>query len=271
VPVAWLTSGGWLAGLLDGLGHGRVALRTAQYAAASDARALALSRAFVGTKISNARTFLRRNHEDPPAGVLLELAQHAERAATAESLETLLGIEGNAARIYFSNFSAMLHVRESVKTFDFTVRNRRPPKDPVNALLSFAYSMLAKDVAVALRLVGFDPYLGFMHQPRHGRLALALDLMEEFRPLIADSVVVTAINTGAVVERDFIHRGVGVTLDSEGRKKFFRAWERRMSEEITHPIFGYRVSYRRVLEMQARLLARCLLGEIAEYPGFRTR
>ncbi len=271
IPVAWLSTGGWMTGLLDGLGRGQVALRRAQYAAADNEAGLRLARTFVETKILNSRTFLRRNHEDARLGVLKELATLAERAAAATSVETLLGLEGNAARIYFENFGALLAAPAAVATFDFSVRNRRPPKDPVNALLSFAYSMLAKDMAVAARMVGLDPYSGFLHRPRHGRFSLALDLMEEFRPIVADSVVVTAVNTGVVGGHDFIRRGAGVTLNPEGRRKFLRAWERRMSEQVTHPLFGYRVSYRRILEMQCRLLGRFLLGELAEYPGFKTR
>lgn len=226
----------------------------------------------MAAKVQNARTLLRRNLDDASAGLLLELAQLAERAAEAPSIDVLLGLEGNAARIYFEQFGRLLRADDAeVSAFDFTTRNRRPPKDPVNALLSFAYSMLTKDVAVAARLVGFDPYLGFLHQPRHGRLSLALDVMEEFRPILADSVVVSVINTGVVGPADFLSRGVGVTLNAEGRKKFLRAWERRLAEQVTHPVFGYRVSYRRILEMQCRLLARHLLGELPEYPGFRTR
>jgi CRISPR-associated protein Cas1 len=202
---------------------------------------------------------------------MLQLAQLGEQAARVSSAEQLLGIEGNAGRLYFERFASLLHAPADVTAFDFTTRNRRPPKDPVNALLSFAYSMLTKDVAVALRISGFDPFLGFFHRPRHGRQALALDVMEEFRPIVADSVVVNAINTGVLTRRDFIHRSVGVTLSPEGRRKFLRAWERRLSEEVTHPLFGYRVSYRRIFEMQARLLARHLLGELPEYVGFRTR
>lgn len=271
VPVAWLTTGGWLSGLLDGLGHGQVALRRAQYAAADDpGRSLSLARAFITAKIANSRTFLRRNLGVDEPGLMLELAQLGERAAAAESLDTLLGLEGNAARLYFENFSRLLS-NDALGTFDFRTRNRRPPKDAVNALLSFAYSMLTKDVAVAARLVGFDPYLGFLHQPRAGRFSLALDVMEELRPIVADSVVVNVINTGVVTSKDFIRRGVGVTLNAEGRKKVLKAWERRLSEQITHPLFGYRVSYRRIFEMQCRLLARHLRGEIPEYPGFKTR
>jgi CRISPR-associated protein Cas1 len=119
--------------------------------------------------------------------------------------------------------------------------------------------------------VGFDPYLGFYHRPRHGRPALALDLMEEFRPLIADSAVLSAVNTGVIRSDDFIRRGGAVSLSRPARARFLRAYERRMDELVTHPIFGYRISYRRILEVQTRLLARHLAGEIPEYPPFATR
>jgi CRISPR-associated protein Cas1 len=155
--------------------------------------------------------------------------------------------------------------------FDFDGRNRRPPRDPVNALLSLAYSLLAKDLTIVLQAVGFDPFLGFYHRPRYGRPALALDLMEEFRPLVADSVVLNAVNTGVIQRGDFVGRGGAVSLGHAGRGRFLRVYERRMDELVTHPVFGYRISYRRVLEVQARLLGRFLAGEIPEYPGFQTR
>ena len=119
--------------------------------------------------------------------------------------------------------------------------------------------------------MGLDPFLGFYHRPRHGRAALALDLMEEFRPLIADSVVLQCVNNGEIAPRDFIRRGSAVSLTDEARKKFFQAYERRMSHLVRHPLFGYRVSYRRLLEVQARLFARHLTGELPTYDGFRTR
>jgi len=131
--------------------------------------------------------------------------------------------------------------------------------------------MLAKDLAVTALCVGFDPFLGFFHQPRYGRPALALDLMEEFRPIIADSVVIWAVNNGVISKGDFIRRGPACALKTEARKKFIRAYEKRLDALVTHPVFGYRISYRRVLEVQARLLGRVLLGELPEYPGFRTR
>lgn len=161
---------------------------------------------------------------------------------------------------------------EAEFTFDFTSRNRRPPRDPVNALLSFAYSLLTKDLTIICHCIGFDPFVGFFHQPRFGRPALALDLLEEFRPLIADSAVLSAINTRMVTPADFIRVGAAVSLKpSSGRKAFIRAYEQRMDTLVTHPLFGYRVNYRRVLEIQARLLARVIEGEVSRYRGFETR
>jgi CRISPR-associated protein Cas1 len=155
--------------------------------------------------------------------------------------------------------------------FDFQSRNRRPPRDPINALLSFAYSMLTKDLTVICHSIGFDPFIGFYHQPRFGRPALALDLMEGFRPLVADSAVLNAVNTRMVSAGDFIRVGDAVALTPAGRKGFIRAYEQRIDTLVTHPLFGYRVSYRRVLEIQARLLARLVTGELLRYPGFETR
>jgi len=170
----------------------------------------------------------------------------------------LLGIEGMAARPYFQELPGLIKKPEAEAgmSFDFEGRNRRPPKDPVNALLSLAYALLAKDLTIVLQAVGFDPFLGFYHRPRYGRPALALDLMEEFRPLVADSIVVNAINTGVVKPGDFRRRAGAVALSDTGRSRFLRAYERRMDELVTHPLFGYRISYRRLLEVQARLLGR---------------
>jgi CRISPR-associated protein Cas1 len=155
--------------------------------------------------------------------------------------------------------------------FDLDGRNRRPPRDPINAMLSFAYCLLVKDFTLATSAVGLDPLLGFYHQPRFGRPALALDLLEEFRPLVADSVVVGALNGGGFGVEDFQFHSSGVVMRPAARRRLLLAYERRMDQLITHPVFGYRISYRRVLEVQARLFARCLLGEIEEYPSFRTR
>ena len=185
----------------------------------------------------------------------------------------LLGVEGNAAARYFGSFGKMISrdtEREQVG-FDFSRRNRRPPTDPVNALLSFAYSLLVRTWTVTLSSVGFDPYRGYYHQPRYGRPALALDMMEPFRPLIADSSVIQAINNAEVKPTDFVSAAGSVALSADGRKRFIATFERRMSHEVTHPAFGYKLSYRRLLELQARLLSRHLLGELDEYPNFVTR
>ena len=160
---------------------------------------------------------------------------------------------------------------DDLGAFDFRTRNRRPPTDPVNAMLSFAYSLLTRDLTIACHAVGLDPFVGFFHQLRFGRPALALDLMEGFRPLVADSTVLTALNTKMVTAADFVRAGQGVGLTQKGRSGLLRAYEQRMDQLVTHPVFGYRMSYRRVLDVQVRLLARFLEGEIAVYPGFETR
>lgn len=276
IPLCYFSHGGWFYGMTQGMPHKNVQLRRLQFAAAGDERrCLELARGFVASKIRNCRTLLRRNTEDVDDGVLASLRQHAQQAEQAASLESLLGIEGNAARLYFSSFARMIKADPAdgggPLSFVPEGRNRRPPRDPVNALLSFAYAMLTKDLTITLQAVGFDPLLGFYHQPRYGRPALALDLMEEFRPIVGDSVAITVINNREVRLRDFTKSAGAVNLSPAGRKSFIQAYERRMDQLVTHPVFGYRISYRRVLEVQARLLGRYLAGEISEYPAFSTR
>lgn len=187
-------------------------------------------------------------------------------------MDVLLGVEGAGASRYFRNFSGMLKTdTDPGMSFDFMGRNRRPPRDPINALLSFAYAMLTREWTVALSAVGLDPYRGFYHQPRFGRPALALDMMEPFRPLVADSTVITVVNNGEVRPTDFVRAAGSCNLTDSGRKRFIAAFERRLQQEVTHPIFKYRVSYRRLFEVQARLLIRHLSGEIPDYPNFVTR
>jgi CRISPR-associated endonuclease Cas1/CRISPR-associated protein Cas4 len=273
IPIAFLSSGGWFYGMTHGMTHKNVELRLHQYRAALDeAASLKLAHRIVQTKILNCRTLLRRNVPDLEPSVLKQLAMLAGRAGRTRSAEELLGVEGAAGHAYWAVFPRMVRPPAGeALDFDMRGRNRRPPRDPVNALLSFAYSLLAKDFTLTLQAVGFDPYLGFYHRPRYGRPALALDLMEEFRPLVADSAVIGAINTGVVRAGDFINRGGAVALKQEGRARFIDAYERRMDQLVTHPVFGYRISYRRTLEVQARLLGRFLAGEIERYPMFRTR
>jgi len=273
LPICFFSHGGWFYGMATGMTHKNVELRRLQYRVAEDGvAALGLAKQFVATKIRNCRTLLRRNG-DIPAPDLDRLKRFAVDCDSAEAAESLLGIEGSAARVYYAHFPQLVRSPDVglAPGLDFEGRNRRPPRDPMNALLSFAYAILVKDLTVALLAVGFDPFLGFFHRPRYGRPALALDLMEEFRPLIADSVVLTAVNTGVVRATDFVRRAGAVSLTEACRTRFLRAYERRMDELVTHPLFGYRISYRRVLEVQARLLARHLGGEIPVYPGFTTR
>ena len=270
IPVCHFTYGGWFSGITNGMSHKNVELRCRQYVAAmTPEAALPIARRMVFGKIKNCRTLMRRNHRGPPAAVLAELDRLADRAQAAPSLDTLLGIEGAAARTYFSEFQGMIKT-ESLD-FDFHGRNRRPPRDPVNAILSFLYAMLIKQATVTALTVGFDPYLGFYHQPKYGKPALALDLVEEFRPLVADSVCLTLINNGELGPEHFTVRGNAAALAQNGRRKVIEAWERRMDTLVTHPLFGYAASYRRILEIQARLLSRHLLGELPTYPVFRTR
>ncbi len=277
IPVCYFSMGGWFYGITSGLSTKNVFLRQRQFALAGQPWfCLRLARTLVAAKARNQRTMLMRNHIEPDPRVLSQIKEMSERAERTESLEELLGIEGNAARLYFGAFQGLIKADpgEDVPAefrFDFAGRNRRPPRDAVNALLSLGYSLLSKDFTVACYAVGFDPMMGFYHQPRFGRPALALDLMEPFRPLVVDSAVVTAINTRMVTPRDFVAVGDSVALTPEGRKGFFRAYELRMDMLVTHPLFEYRVSYRRMLEIQARLLAKYMEGEVAEYPAFTTR
>ena len=286
VPVTYFSMGGWFYGITRGHAMKNVFLRMEQFRLARDeAVCLSLARQFVHGKIRNHRTLLMRNHLEPPEPIIGKLKRASEDALNAASIEELLGIEGAAASQYFQHFSGMVKVEDDLPglempsqepnqrafNFNFSNRNRRPPTDPVNAMLSLAYSMLAKDCTLAALAVGFDPYLGFYHQPRFGRPALGLDLMEEFRPLVAESTVLSCINNRVVTETDFVRAGQAVNLTAGGRKRFFQTYEQRMSSLITHPLFDYKVSYRRALELQARLLAKTLTGEIAEYIPLMTR
>ncbi|MGH9172411.1 MAG: CRISPR-associated endonuclease Cas4g/Cas1g [Acidimicrobiales bacterium] len=267
LPVLWFSYGGWFSGLAEGLPSKNVELRRRQAAIASQA-GLPVARAFVAGKIRNCRTLLRRNARSRSEPVLESLKALAVSAESAPTIESLLGVEGSAARLYFSQFSTML--REDLG-FDFDGRNRRPPLDPVNCLLSYLYGLLAKDLTVTAFGVGFDPYLGFFHRPRFGRPALALDLAEEFRPLIADSVTINVINNGEVRLSSFVVRAAGVALTADGRKAVISAYERRLDMSVTHPLFGYKATYRRIMEVQSRLLAAYLLREVPSYHAFTTR
>ncbi len=274
IPVVYLSTGHWFYGISHGIHLRNAYDRAAQFRFAADAgRCLAFARRVVADKAENQRTFLRRN---APADSLTDRAladidQTAGRIAEAESLEKLLGMEGAIAAAYFGRFSTLLKPRDFDAQWDFASRNRRPPRDPVNALLSFGYAMLAKECTVALLSEGLDPWWGLYHQPRHGRPGLALDIMEPFRPAIVDSAVISAINTGMVQRSSFDVSASACILKPEGRKAFIRAYDARLDQLITHPVFDYRCSWRVVIRLQARLLSRWFRGEIPAYTSVTTR
>jgi len=269
IPILHHTYGGWLVAMTTGVAFRNVELRSRQYRFADDpAACLPLAQALVVGKIKNQRTMLRRNHRGDTQMVLRELSRLGVLAQQVASIDQLLGIEGLAAKAYFANFAGML--REA-SGFDFRARVRRPPTDPVNSVLSFLYTLLTRDAVVALLGVGLDPYRGILHQLHYGRPSLALDLAEEFRALLADSVALTLLNNRVLGTGDFLRRGWAVALKDQARRTVIGAYEERMATVIQHPLFGYSVSYRRILGVQARLLARTISGELPAYRAFTTR
>jgi CRISPR-associated protein Cas1 len=286
VPVVYMTGYGRFIAALMPAPTKNVQLRLNQVKVFTDPqKALALARAVVKAKITNQRALLMRTlryrafdqpspaesirgSEEPAAEEMAELLRRLDRVSDPA---VLLGTEGQAAALYFGQFARMLKAPAPGREFDFKSRNRRPPRDPVNALLSFAYAVLLKDCFSALCTVGFDPYLGFFHASRHGKPSLALDLMEEFRAIIADSVVLTLINNGSLGINDFMAWREACQLTEDGRKRFFQAYEQRKATVVTHPVFGYKMAYGRMLEVQARMLAAHIRGDIPEYTGFTVR
>jgi len=270
IDVSYFSPAGRFIGLLRGLPASGVDARRGQYRLFElPGVRLQLAREVIRAKIHNQRVMLMRNG-DAPDRVLNLMSGFRDATESARDLTSLMGIEGSAAALYFEQFESMLKQRDDWK-FDWRGRNRRPPRDPVNALLSLGYSMLAKELTGVCHSVGLDPFLGFMHQPRYGRPALALDLMEEFRPLVADSVAISLINRGELGPEDFIRSANGTFLNDRGRRPFWEAWFRRLDAEVSHPEFSYKMAYRRMLEVQARQLWRFVRGEALTYHGFTTR
>jgi len=272
VPIVHLSMGHWFYGLTQGLGLKNAFLRASQFRVVDDTpKCLELARQVVTAKVSGQRTLLRRNASNLSQRALDDLAEQMQHAASATSIETLLGVEGIAAKVYFANFSRMIKSDALPTEWDFQNRNRRPPRDPINALLSFGYAMLAKECTIALLAEGFDPYWGFYHRPRHGRPGLALDLMEEFRTPVVDSAVLTSLNTGMVGQDGFEMTKAGCAMRPAARKAFIRAYEGRLDQLVTHPVFEYRCCWRTIIRLQTKLLARWVRGEIDTYPGMVTR
>jgi CRISPR-associated protein Cas1 len=273
IPVTYLSRGAWFYGMTTGLAHKNVELRIAQHRFIESGQGLAIARSIVSGKIQNQRTILRRNLEVRDSRLLGRLAVHARQARHVTETATLLGVEGIAAQLYFGAFHLLLHGAGAWagEVFKEQGRNRRPPRDEVNAVLSFLYAVLTKECSVIAQAVGFEIFRGVYHTPKYGRPALALDLCEEFRPLIADSVCLNLFNQGELAATDFVKRARGVALTPSGRRAVLAGFERRMSQMVTHPLFGYTISYRRIVELQARLLRAVIMGEVPAYPPFTTR
>lgn len=272
VPVLYLSTGHWFYGFASGITLRNAFGRAAQYSASEDpGKCLNFSRQVVLAKGKNQRTLLRRNANPRPEKELRSMSQTVDKVERASEIQELLGLEGNLAGAYFTRFQTMLRPRDFDSEWDFKSRNRRPPRDPINAMLSFSYALLSKECTVAILGEGLDPWWGLFHRPRHGRPALALDLMEEFRPLVADSAVITAVNTGMVTATDFVRTSASCALTASGRKGLIRAFESRLDQLVTHPVFDYRASWRVMIRLQARLLSRWLRGDVPEYEGMVTR
>lgn len=271
LPIAFLSSSGRLVAMVDPLDSVSAAVRQAQVRRLDrDEDRLALARALVSAKIANQRTLLLRNHAALSGDVAAELAKEARNAARADSVESVRGHEGQAAAIYFRHFSGMVKGPPAA-AFDTHGRKRRPPPDPVNACLSLAYAMLTHECVAALRLARLEPSIGGFHVSRPGRPALALDLMEPFRPLIADSLAISCFNRGELTEGHFLQTASGCSLTDAGRRSFFNALGRRMDTEVTHPVFEYRLSYRRMIVLHARMIAAWLVGDIPTLAFLTTR
>jgi len=270
IPIGYFSPAGRFLGMTSGLPQSGVDARLGQ-ARLFENRELraSVARESIRAKVHNQRVLLMRNGR-APKNVLAELARIRDRCSIQTDLDSIRGLEGAAAALYFEHFGTMVCGSE-FEEFEFEGRNRRPPRDPINALLSQGYSILAKELAGISHAVGLDPYLGFFHQPRYGRPALALDLMEEFRPLIADSVAISLINRKELTPSDFQFTAKGVFLNDEGRRQYWRSWFRRLDTEVRHPQFDYRMSYRRMLDVQARQFWRFCRGEAPRYQGFTTR
>lgn len=267
IPILWFSSGNWFKGLTSGAMGGNIDLRRKQVLT-SISGGLDIAKEMIAGKIANCRTLLRRNAKCDNEEALTELTRALARVRRCKTKQSLLGVEGIAAKVYFSAFSTML---KDGMGFTLEGRNKRPPTDPVNAMLSFLYAVLAKELSVAVMSVGFDPFQGFLHELRFNRPALALDLMEEFRPLIVDSTVLKLVNTGVATPDKFEFRADGCIMKPGMKKELLRAYETRLDYPITHPVFKYRTEYRRAIRLQCRLLAATLMEDIPSYKAFTTR
>jgi CRISPR-associated protein Cas1 len=276
VSIAFLSEHGRFLARVVGETSGNVLLRREQYRRADDdAATLEIARSIIAGKLVNSRAVLLRGARDRTGNE--EVAALTAAAArmwafltaleTARTLDEARGLEGAAAREYFAVFDAL--VVQEREAFAFTARSRRPPRDPINALLSFVYTLLLHDVTAALESHGLDPAVGYLHRDRPGRVSLALDLVEEFRPWLADRLVLTLINLRQVTGSDFVTGETGaVTMSDEARKTVLVAWQKRKQDELTHPFLDEKLTVGLLPSIQALLLARHLRGDLDAYPPF---
>jgi CRISPR-associated protein Cas1 len=268
LPVVWCSSSGKVVGWATSAHSPNGAARVAQHVESAQGH-LGLAREFVAAKITNQATLLRRL--GTPGETLTSMRALCARAAKASSLDTLLGLEGEAASEYFSAFNTMFKGPGLVFRDVFHSRTRRPALDPINACLNFAYALLLSDCLRAVIACGLDPHAGFLHSSSRNKPALALDLCEEFRAPVADSTVVGAINNGELKPGDFSNTLGSTQLRQAGRRTLIAAYERRVTTKFHHPTFGYEITWRRAMEVQARLVLGVLDGTQQRYLGVRTR
>ncbi len=280
IAVSHLEPNGRFLVRVEGPRSGNVLLRRTQYRVADDPpRQVAIVRGIVAAKAANQRTVLRRTLRDhgeamgaPERESLVaaerRLTDVARRTLVAGEVDVLRGLEGEAAVVYFGCFASFVRVDDPA--FAFRGRSRRPPLDPMNALLSFLYAMLGHDCRSALETYGLDPQVGFLHADRPGRAGLALDLMEELRPVLADRLALSLVNRRQVAADDFVVEiaGGGVRLTDEARKRVLVAWQERKRDELRHPYLGETIMFGLVPFVQAQLLARHLRGDLDGYPAF---
>lgn len=276
IGLSFCTPSGRFLARTAGVSNGNVLLRREQYRVADDlAASCQIAKYMIWGKLFNGRWSIERTKRDHKLRIDEEKFRNASAAIydvmpqvmQAESLDSLRGLEGAAASVYFDVFDDM--ILRNKDAFFFHGRNRRPPMDNVNAMLSFAYSLLAGNCAAALESVGLDAYVGFMHRDRPGRTSLALDMMEELRPCFVDRFVLTLINNKIMGPEDFeATEGGAVSMTDAGRRKFLKNWQERKQETITHPYLEEKMPWGLVPYMQALLLARYLRGDLDAYPPF---
>ena len=276
VALTFLTMHGRFLARVCGTEQGNVLLRKEQYRVSdSKEKSLAIARGMITGKLFKSRWVIERAIRDYAMRLDTAKLKHASdliveslrHLPAAKTLDEIRGIEGEAATCYFSVFDDL--ILQQKEQFFFQNRNRRPPTDNVNALVSFVYTLLAHDTAAALETAGLDPYVGFLHSDRPGRISLALDLMEEFRPVLADRFVLTLINTRQINGDGFVQKEDGaVLMDDVTRKKVLVAWQEKKQEKITHPMLGEKMEWGLVPYSQALLLARYLRGDLDAYPPF---